>query len=67
MDDAIKRNWRNEEFINAKDIARILNVHLNTAYEIIHQMPHIKIGSTYRVAVPAFEKWIRDKERSSMK
>lgn len=64
MADTGKKGWRSQEFLNAKEIANILNIHLNTAYEVIHQMPHIKIGKTYRVAVQAFEKWIRDKERS---
>ena len=60
-------NWRSQEHLSVKEIAQILHVHLNTAYEVIHQMPHIKIGKTYRVAVTAFEKWIRDQERSCAK
>lgn len=57
-------NWRSQEYLSVKEIAQILHIHLNTAYELTQKLPHIKIGKTYRVAVKAFEKWIRDQERS---
>lgn len=59
----VKSPWRELDYLSPKDIAEILRVHENTAYKVIHQMPFIKIGTLYRVPVPAFEKWLKDNER----
>lgn len=59
-------NWRDCDFLTPKQIAEILNIHQNTVYEIVNQLPHIRIGKAYRVARPAFEKWIKDQERKCM-
>lgn len=59
------KHWQEANFLSPKDIAGILSIHINTAYEIVNSIPHIKIGRTYRVAVPAFMKWIRDQERKN--
>ena len=61
------KNWRQKAFLSPKDIAEILGVHQNTAYEIVNQLPHVMVGRCYRVALEAFEKWIRDQERSNAK
>lgn len=58
-------NWREREYLSVRDISRILQIHFNTAYKLVKTLPHIKIGSTYRVSTEAFQKWIRDQERAN--
>ena len=58
-------NWRSLEYLSVKEIAQILNIHINTAYDLTRKLPHIKVGKTYRVATKVLEKWIRDQERSN--
>lgn len=60
-------NWRDQEFLTPKEIANILNIHQNTAYELVNKIPHIRVGKTYRVATAALEKWIKDQERMSVR
>lgn len=56
-------DWRQLDFLTAKQIAKILGIHSNTAYDLVNKLPHIKIGKSYRVSRLAFEKWIKDQER----
>lgn len=63
----MEKTWREREFLTPKEIANILSIHQNTAYELVNQLPHIRVGRTYRVATAAFEKWIRDQERMSVR
>lgn len=59
------KSWRDKEYLSARDIRTILSISQNTAYNIIHELPHVRCGNTYRVPTAAFEKWIRDQERSN--
>ena len=60
-------DWRSRQFLSIGDMAAILNISRDTARCILQQMPYVKIGRSYRVAGPAFEKWLRDKERLSVR
>lgn len=57
--------WREKEFLSRKDIAEILSISNDSAFKIIHQMPFVRIGNTYRVSCKAFQQWIKDQERKS--
>jgi hypothetical protein len=50
----------NSEVYTVADIQGILKISKNVAYDLIKQegFPVIKIKSTYRVPVRAFEKWL---------
>jgi excisionase family DNA binding protein len=49
------------QFLDAKDIASKLKVHISTAYTLIQQMPHHKFGRSVRVSVEDFESWQKEK------
>lgn len=48
-----------------KDIAIILNVSKNTAYNIVKskQFPVMKFGDTYRISKEVFDKWLNRKSQ----
>ena len=58
-----------KRYYDAKDIASILGVGKNTAYEIMHmfgaQKKLLKIGKTLRVRQDCFEKWLIEQEAQS--
>lgn len=56
-------DWRDTEFLNAKQIAEVLGISTDTAYGVVHHLPHVKVGRALRVRTEIFEKWIRDGER----
>ena len=57
-------NWRDKEFLNVREVAEILSIHYNTAYNLIHtEIPHIMVGKTYRIASESLAHWIKGEER----
>lgn len=58
-------DWREKDFLGHKDIQTILGISEGAAYQVIHQLPYIKIGKIYRVSTIAFQKWIKDQERKN--
>ena len=59
------QNWRERDFLSRKDIADILGISNGAAYEIVHQLPHVKVGKVYRVSTKAFQEWIKTQERTN--
>lgn len=57
--------WRESEFLSAKQISEILGVSPDTAYEIVHGLPHVRFNRFIRVRTTIFEKFIRDRERAT--
>lgn len=56
-------DWREKDFLSHKDIQTILDISEGAAYQVLHQLPYIKIGKIYRVSTRAFQQWIKDQER----
>lgn len=51
-------------YLKASDIARELSCSRSEAYEIMHEMPHLKHGRTVRVESAAFYLWRRNRKTS---
>lgn len=60
-------NWRERDFLSHKDIQNILCISEGAAYQVMHQLPYIKIGKLYRVSTKAFQQWLKDQERKNAK
>lgn len=47
-----------------KDVAEILGISLNTAYEFIKENNFrvVRIGTSIRIAKESFDKWLKDNE-----
>lgn len=56
-------DWREKDYLSCKDIQKILCISEGSAYQLMHRLPHFRIGSTYRVSTAAFRQWIKDQER----
>lgn len=57
--------WRTKDYLKVADLKSILNISHGAAYNLMHELPHVQVGNTYRVSRQAFEKWLRDQERKS--
>ena len=51
-----------KDVLTVKDVQKILNIGVNSAYNLIHSkgFPVIKIGSTYRIPRDAFYAWLSE-------
>lgn len=58
-------DWHDKLYLTPTDIGNILRVGMNTRYQIIRQMPHIKIGNTYRISTIAFQHWLKENKRKN--
>ena len=56
-----------EEYISVKQLAKRLNISLDTAYEYTHitGFPAIKINKLIRIPVSSLEKWLDKRMRIS--
>ena len=52
-------NWRELDFLTPKQVAEILQVSRDTAMNVIHSMPHVRIGRIIRVPTEAFLKYLK--------
>lgn len=53
--------------LSAEDIAKVLRVSRNVAYEVIHQkgFPVFQVGKQYRISRERFIQWIEQAEQAS--
>ena len=59
-----KTSWRDKDYLSIEDMQNVLGISRQTFYRnVIRQLPVMKVGRHYRVARPAFEKWLKDQER----
>ena len=63
MQKAEQKPWREREFLTPKDIAEILEISTDTAYDIAHMLPHVQIGRLLRIRTVIFEQYIKKEER----
>ncbi len=56
----------NTELLTAADVAKMLRVCTNTARDLIRTLPHIKVGSRYRVRRDVIEKYIEKEEKHGL-
>ena len=52
-----------EELLTAADVAKLFGICANTARDLIRTLPHIKIGSRYRIRRDVIEKYIEKEEK----
>ena len=57
-------NWREKEFLSAKDIAEIMDVSKPQAYEFMKEQKYVMFGKNIRLRTVHLEKYIKDQERS---
>lgn len=53
-------------YLEAKDIAELLKVSERQAYNLMHKMPHHKIGRTIRVTQEVFQNFMTGNEKSPL-
>lgn len=58
-------DWRTKDYLSRKDIVNILGITDSAAFNLIHRLPHVKVGKALRVSREAFQKWIKDQERKN--
>lgn len=50
-----------ERHLSIKDLMAALGVSRSRAYEIAHELPHLKIGRSVRVAESVFKRWLEQR------
>ena len=46
--------WRDTEFLTPKQVGSILGISLGMAYNVIHGLPHIRIGRLVKIRTVVF-------------
>jgi len=60
---AEQKPWREREFLTPQDVAGILLVSEATARELVHTLPHVRVGKLLRVRTVYLEQFIKKQER----
>ena len=47
-----------DQMLTAKDVARMFGVKVSRSYELLHQMPSIRVGRSVRIPRSRLEAWI---------
>lgn len=61
-----KKNWQEKEYLSVYDVAEMLDVHQNTVYAMIDQLPHIKFGNVYRFPKNDLMNWLKKNGRGNV-
>ena len=56
-------DWRLFDYLTPSQIAEILQIGRDSAYELVRSLPHLKIGRQYRVSREAFEAYLKDTKK----
>ena len=49
--------------LNTKELAKVLNVHYNTIYNLIEKgMPHYKVGKVLRFNLEEIKEWLKQQK-----
>lgn len=53
-------DWRSFDYLTVSQVAEVLQIGRDSAYELVRSLPHLKIGKQYRVSREAFEKYLNN-------
>lgn len=56
-------DWRIFDYLTPSQIAEVLQIGRDSAYELVRSLPHLKIGRQYRVSREAFEKYLNNTQK----
>ncbi|WP_196592156.1 helix-turn-helix domain-containing protein [Pectinatus frisingensis] len=52
--------------LTVPEMAEKLNIGKNKAYELAHQVPHVKIGKQIRIPVVQFNEWLINEAKKNV-
>lgn len=55
--------WKTLDYLTPSQVAKILQIGRDSAYELVRSLPHLKIGRQYRVSREAFEKYLNNTQK----